>query len=270
MKDNIKEQVYNGKTAAEMLKNARTNGRRKRELSTLANVLCIREEYLDALENGRYDDLPELVYLLGFARNYAIELDLDPNVVVQKIKLEKGLLTSEEEEKLEEMGDINIALSRGPIQSAKIFLKKYWKLLVAVLAAIAISASILVVALSKKTEESNYYQKEIVSDDMPKIKFDLPIREQFGTEYRKDAQIIFQALSETWLKVDDANGRNVISRVMVPGDIYYAPNGGRATVGNAGGLAVWVNGEKAPALGPDGARRSDIVLTPANLIVSNQ
>ena len=267
MKDHIKEQVYNGKTAAEMLKAARTNGRRKRELSTLSNVLCIREEYLEALENGRYDDLPEKVYLLGFARNYAIELDLDPDVIVNKIKLEKGMLPAAGEDEEVEIVAPGVVAQRGV--SAKSFWKKRWKIIAAAVVVFAIVAGVLVVALSGKRDNSrSYYYEETDTSDLPKIKFDLPVREQFGTENKKDAVIIFQALSETWLKVDDANGRNVISRVMVPGDIYYAPSGGRATVGNAGGLAVWVNGERAPALGADGARRSDVVLTPANLVVS--
>ena len=58
-------------TAGEMLRNARTTGRRKREISTIAKQLCIREEFLAALEEGNYTFIPETVYILGFARNYA-------------------------------------------------------------------------------------------------------------------------------------------------------------------------------------------------------
>ena len=42
-------------TAGEMLRNARTTGRRKREISTISKQLCIREDLLEALENGQYD-----------------------------------------------------------------------------------------------------------------------------------------------------------------------------------------------------------------------
>ena len=67
-------------TAGEMLRSARTTGRRKRELQTIAKQLCIREDCLQALEDGNYTALPEVVYILGFARNYAIELGLDSNM----------------------------------------------------------------------------------------------------------------------------------------------------------------------------------------------
>ena len=60
-------------TAGEMLKNARTTGRRNREISTIAKLLCIREEFLTALEEGNYRVIPEDVYILGFARSYAVE-----------------------------------------------------------------------------------------------------------------------------------------------------------------------------------------------------
>ena len=78
-------------TAGEMLRVARTTGRRKREIQTIAKQLCIREEFLQALEDGDYTALPETVYILGFARNYAMELGLDPDLIVAKIKRELGI-----------------------------------------------------------------------------------------------------------------------------------------------------------------------------------
>ena len=82
-------------TAGQMLRDARTTGRRKREIATIAKQLCIREEFLQALEDGNYAVLPETVYILGFARNYAMELGIDPDVVVEKIKQELGLVVAE-------------------------------------------------------------------------------------------------------------------------------------------------------------------------------
>ena len=78
-------------TVGEMLRNARTMGRRKREISTIAKQLCISEEFLEALENGEYKKIPEIVYVLGFARNYAMELGLDPDMIVNKVKSELGI-----------------------------------------------------------------------------------------------------------------------------------------------------------------------------------
>ena len=46
-------------TAGQMLHNARTTGRRKREIPTIAKQLCIREEFLEAWEKGDYVFLKE-------------------------------------------------------------------------------------------------------------------------------------------------------------------------------------------------------------------
>ena len=77
-------------TVGEILRNARTTGRRKREIQTISKLLCIREEFLQALEDGDYGALPEPVYVLGFARNYAMELGLNPDEIVTKLKREMG------------------------------------------------------------------------------------------------------------------------------------------------------------------------------------
>ena len=85
-------------TAGEMLKNARTTGRRKREISTISKILCIREEFLTALEEGNYRIIPEDVYILGFARSYAVELGLNPDDVILQLKKELGLIKEEKKE----------------------------------------------------------------------------------------------------------------------------------------------------------------------------
>ena len=44
-------------TAGEMLRNARTTGRRKREISTIAKLLCIKEEFLEAVKKARDESI---------------------------------------------------------------------------------------------------------------------------------------------------------------------------------------------------------------------
>ena len=85
-------------TAGEMLRNARTTGRRKREIATIAKLLCIREEFLTALEEGNYRVIPEDVYILGFARSYAVELGLNPDEIILKLKHELGIIQEPAEE----------------------------------------------------------------------------------------------------------------------------------------------------------------------------
>ena len=81
-----------------------------------------------------------------------------------------------------------------------------------------------------------------------------------------------QANQESWVKVEDARGNTIFSRVLVPGDIYYVPVGEKykATFGNAGGIDIWVNGKLAPKQGADHVRKSGIVMTAEALTAPSQ
>ena len=108
-------------TAGQMMKEARTAGRRKRELPTLSRVLCIKQEFLEALEEDDFTRIPELVYLLGFARNYAMELELDPDVVIEKIKRQIGLI--KEEDAIEIEGE-EPTVGKAPAKSGGVLHKR--------------------------------------------------------------------------------------------------------------------------------------------------
>ncbi|MCL2369479.1 MAG: helix-turn-helix domain-containing protein [Alphaproteobacteria bacterium] len=279
----INEQIFDGRTAGEILKTARTTGRRKRELATIARVLCIREEFLEALEEGQYSKIPELVYILGFARNYAIELELDPKIVVGKIKYELGILQnpddieSENEEGEDEITEMPIVpvskpMKVGVIQKITDFVVVNWKTVLAFVGALAIILAVLFALVGKVSyilpSGDEVATTEVETATAPSgIEFRIPVRESFGTANRANANVVLQATAESWVRIEDARGETVFSRVLTRGDVYYVPTTNvRATVGNAGGLDVWVNGQLAPALGADNVRRSGIVMTPAALM----
>ncbi|WP_185681155.1 helix-turn-helix domain-containing protein [Parvibaculum sedimenti] len=62
--------------------------RRGEDLRTIAAALRIRREQLEALEEGRHDDLPGRAYAIGFIRSYAEYLGLDIGHVVERFKFE--------------------------------------------------------------------------------------------------------------------------------------------------------------------------------------
>ena len=67
------------------------------EAVDVSRVLHIRLAYIDAIEEGRYDDLPGAAYAVGFIRAYADHLGLDSDEVVRRFKAEtSGLDTSTE------------------------------------------------------------------------------------------------------------------------------------------------------------------------------
>jgi cytoskeleton protein RodZ len=68
------------------------------ELSEIAVALRIRLAYLEAIEQGRFGDLPGAAYANGFLRTYAEHLGLDPQLVLRRFKEEtSGGLTAKPE-----------------------------------------------------------------------------------------------------------------------------------------------------------------------------
>ena len=60
------------------------------ELRDVAQILRIRYPYLEAIEDGRFDDLPGPAYAIGFVRAYAEHLGLDSDEVVRRFKATKS------------------------------------------------------------------------------------------------------------------------------------------------------------------------------------
>ena len=58
------------------------------DLRSIAEVLCIRYSYLDAIERGQYENLPGPTYAMGFVRTYAEYLGLDGDQIVDRFKHE--------------------------------------------------------------------------------------------------------------------------------------------------------------------------------------
>lgn len=274
-------------TAAQMLQEARTSGRRKREIATISRQLCIREEYLLALENGEYHVIPEVVYILGFARNYAMELGLDPDEIVAKIKQELGVeqdgsaVLPIKGEDVDEADIIPSVAKTGKkeknnshfFESITKFIYKHWKWLLAALVALVIIVAgiVFLSSLGNKSETVVISNDDGVVETTVSVnepEYSREIREKFGTENAETASIIVQAIGESWIKIEDGRGNTVFSRVLVPGDVYYLPQGDKykATFGNAGGVDIWVDGKLAPKLGAANTRKGNIAMTAENLM----
>ena len=73
-------------TVGQDLRKARQ--RKGEDLAKISSVLKIRKDYLDALEESKFDALPGRAYTIGFIRAYAQYLGLDPPECVERLKME--------------------------------------------------------------------------------------------------------------------------------------------------------------------------------------
>jgi len=68
-----------------------------RTVVDVAQNLRIRRVYLEAIEDGRYDELPGATYAVGFVRSYAAYLRLDAPTLVARFKEEASGIQSPQE-----------------------------------------------------------------------------------------------------------------------------------------------------------------------------
>jgi cytoskeletal protein RodZ len=81
-------------------------------------------------------------------------------------------------------------------------------------------------------------------------------------------RIVLRAVADSWVQVRDRQDALLLTRVLRRGDTYYVPdqNGLTLLTGNAGGLAIEVDGVTLAPLGPLGAVRRQIALDPVRLL----
>jgi len=266
-------------TAGEMLRNARTQGRRKREISTVAKQLCIAEEFLEALENCDYKKIPEIVYVLGFARNYAMELGLNPDEIVNKIKSELGI---ELESEITITNDDLEERNRTSVFKAKLqewtrisleYIRKHW-LWFAIGGGVVVLAMLIVIIFggsSSDVKTDNLAKAAVAEQKAPVVEepvYNIPVRERFGKENMPKTKVVIQAIEDSYVGVEDSKGRTVFGKTLVAGDVYYVPSGSgyKAKFGNAGGVDIWVDGNLAPKVGANKTSKKDVSLNPESLM----
>lgn len=79
--------------------------------------------------------------------------------------------------------------------------------------------------------------------------------------------IEIRALADCWIQISAADQSIVFSRVLKAGETYRVPRSGLSLrTGNAGALAIVVDGKPAPALGGVGTLRRNVSLEPEALL----
>jgi cytoskeleton protein RodZ len=83
-----------------------------------------------------------------------------------------------------------------------------------------------------------------------------------------DGRVAIRALADCWIQVRTADQTIVFSRVLKAGEIYHVPGrtGLSLRTGNAGALAIEVDGKPTPSIGAIGTLRRNVALDPEALV----
>ncbi|HSR54986.1 MAG TPA: RodZ domain-containing protein [Alphaproteobacteria bacterium] len=83
--DSGEDEVIVGATGQELKEQREALGA---SLSDISDTLCIRRDFIEALESGSYDVLPGQAYAVGFVRSYAKHLGLNADRIARQFKAE--------------------------------------------------------------------------------------------------------------------------------------------------------------------------------------
>jgi len=94
-----------------------------------------------------------------------------------------------------------------------------------------------------------------------------PAREPLINVRRGKTRVLLQAREKSWVQVSDGSGKVVYKKVMDKGEEFYVPDqkGMTLVTSNAGGLNVFVDGNKVQPIGKEGEVMRGVNLSPEDL-----
>ena len=206
---------------------------------------------LDLLEKDRYELLPPIVFVKGFLKSYAKNLDLDPEDTVRRLDVFLG--QTREPERIEDTPPVteNGKFNRFP------FIQNIWFTRILTVAGF-FSLLILVMTVLGR----------IFIDDSPRGQNSAGIQ-SFSTSAQTNTNdkaqpsltaiqpphagkkvLEIKAIANAWVRVEP-DGGPAEEMIMAPGDIqiFTAKDNFRVITGNAGGIRMRFDGKVMPILG---------------------
>jgi cytoskeleton protein RodZ len=257
----------------------------------VADQIHIRQQYLVDLEEGRLDDLPGRVYILGFIRTYARLLDLDGEELIRRVSaLPNGSgymrsqaptpIPAEEEPKFPVLifsavfvvivaiagyfflkpSENSVSTQHVSLDSVRLQEKKQ-EIKVDLPSEEKILDQLLQLpsaAVLSSVEQSALKGETIVEKPSKLLKVEKAIK-GVAPLFKK---ITLKAREPSWVEIRDEGGRVFFMRVLQRGEEYVIPDkpGAVFSTGNAGGIDIFVGDQKLPSLGARGDVKRSIRL----------
>ena len=257
-------------------------------LEVLANQIFIRPALLHALESGNDGELPEPVFIQGFIRRYAEALGLDGQAIAQEFRVTPVdvlptpdlLATADTNGVVEPQTRHSIkVLEQAPPAST---LRPSRKAPLPLLLSLAALAALVGLGLWGLASRSGSPTRANGTDPVAETNPDAPADDEAAaepgdsveTEARPPLEapvVVSASLSDrAWLSVI-ADGTNVYEGVAESGfeETWTAQTSVVFRTGNAGGVELSVNGDRAVVLGSSGVVRT-VTLTPESDVESVQ
>lgn len=214
-------------------------------LTDVSASLHIQTAYLDAIERLDKQALPSLGYVLGFVRTYALHLGLDARDAVARYKT-----------------DIECPSNMGMRDRPHYVPKRAIQIPKGSFAAGMILSCMIVVV--------SWYGWKSDANSAPTITEPTQQTRNWGFDELQPTQgdadlIALKAVGPSWVQVTDKDGTVLISRVMVPGEIFETKrqNLPILSIRDAGAIELYIGGKRMGPMGQKGASGRNIPLASA-------
>jgi len=219
-------------------------------LKEMAAQIRIQYAYLDAIERLDKEALPTLGYALGYVRTYARFVGMDEKAAMERFKKDieaPRYLSAKEEPHFVPKRSIRLpkgSVAIGVVLSC-VFVVVSWYGMKSDAVAVAKLTVSEAVATTEQVEQSQNWGFDPVEPT------------------KSNADIIsLKAVGPSWVEVKDAGGEVLISRIMVPGEIFETDrkNAPLLSLRDAGAIELYIGGERIGLVGQRGEAAKNIPL----------
>lgn len=226
-------------------------------LREIADSTRISMRFLEAIEEDELDRIPGTFFVRAILRSYAQTIGLDEHQVLNKYQ---EMQTFAEQQLDMERQDWSPRRSgRRPLFRNRV------RLAALASAAVAFGLAFYFVLFRRtEPERSALVETSLPATQLVGMAESLPTIEPLA-EKIDGLQLRFDFVEETWLHVY-ADGETVWDGIKNPGESIEvsADREVLLNIGNAGGFSLTINGKESRSLGPRGAVRTNIRITPEN------
>ena len=203
-------------------------------LDQAATALKIRAKYLRAIEDGNITEIPSVVYLIGYLKNYADFLELNGDELIDAFKAE---------------GDHTI--SYPELYLPEPYRKDFHPRPIALLVSIVLTLlGYSVWYYHQDREDTEPITTSEIETTSPVVLAQPATEGTNIASHRGEIQtvnpsIVLLAKTNTWIRVMDSNSRLLSERILHPGDTYFVSKeeGQVITSDNPQALDVMYNGQ---------------------------
>lgn len=226
-------------------------------LREIADSTRISLRFLEAIEEDELDRIPGTFFVRAILRSYARTIGLDEHQVLNKYQEMQAF--AEQQQEMERP-------DRSPHRAGRRLHFRNWvRLAAAASAVIAVGLALFFVLFRRTEPERSALVETALPATQPVGLSESPPAPEPLNEKTEGLRLRFDFVEETWLHVY-ADGESVWDGTKNPGESIEVSADREIilTVGNAGGFSMTINGKESRPLGPRGAVRSNIRITPEN------